>query len=73
MTPYPLAETVPYTAVRLDPDSQQAVYVGPGGQPIEAGKHGTNKQTSRSLTTGGGDGQDPTPSDDTAATDYDSD
>ncbi|GGL43449.1 putative ATP-grasp-modified RiPP [Planomonospora parontospora] len=73
MTPYPLTDPTPVAEVRLDPVSQRAVYIGPGGRPIEAGKHGTNKQTSRSLATGGGDGKSPTSSDDTASTDYDSD
>ncbi|WP_067171252.1 putative ATP-grasp-modified RiPP [Microtetraspora niveoalba] len=64
---------LPHTSVHLDPDTQQGVYVGPGGTPIEAGKHGTNRQTAGCLATGGSDGNAPAPADDTASTDYDKD
>ncbi|TDE41309.1 putative ATP-grasp-modified RiPP [Nonomuraea mesophila] len=72
--PMPSADVEPYAAVGLDPVTQQAVYVGPAGETIEAGKHGTNKQTSKSLSTSGsGDGKTPQRSDDTVQTDYDTD
>lgn len=73
MSPIPPAAAVSYSAVRLDPVTQQAVYVGSDGKPIEAGKHGTNKQTSKTQKTGGGDGQNPRPPDETTVTDYDND
>lgn len=68
--PFPRVEAASHTLVGLAPDTQQGVYVGPGGAPIEAGKHGTNQKTSGCLATGGGDGKDPQPADDTASTDY---
>lgn len=73
MSPVPSAAPASYGAVHLDPVTQQAVYVGPGGKPIEAGKHGTNKQTSKAQKTGGGDGKDPTPPDETTVIDFDDD
>jgi putative ATP-grasp target RiPP len=75
LTPLPPADQTPvYSVVRLNPDSQQAVYLDPAGRPIEAGKHGTNKETSKSLPTGGGDdGSKPQSSDDTVQTDYSDD
>ncbi|MGW4662143.1 putative ATP-grasp-modified RiPP [Streptosporangium sandarakinum] len=68
------ADVVPYR-VELDPVTQAGVYRDAmTGQIIEAGKHGTNKQTSKSQTTGGaGDGKGPQPSDQTKVTDYDTD
>lgn len=68
--PLPPPEADPHILVGLCPHTQQGVYVGPGGEPIQAGKHGTNRQTSGCLATGGGDGKDPRPADDTASTDY---
>jgi hypothetical protein len=49
------------------------VYVGPGGEPIKAGKHGTNKATKKSERTGGGDGKNPQPTDQVEVQDYDDD
>ncbi|MFC7386295.1 putative ATP-grasp-modified RiPP [Sphaerisporangium rhizosphaerae] len=37
MSPLPPASSFSYSTVRLDPVSQQAVHVGPGGEPIKAG------------------------------------
>lgn len=47
--------------VELDPATQIGVYRDAmTGRLIEAGKHGTNKQTSKAVKTGGGgDGQSP--------------
>ncbi|MEU4539001.1 putative ATP-grasp-modified RiPP [Streptosporangium sp. NPDC023825] len=61
--------------VELDPITQTGVRRdATTGRIIEAGKHGTNKQTSRSQRTGGGgDGSAPQPSDQTTVTDYDAD
>jgi putative ATP-grasp target RiPP len=73
MAPLSPASPASYRTVHLDPVTQQAVYVGQDGQPIEAGRHGTNKQTSKAQTTGGSDGQTPTPPDETTVTDYDND
>ncbi|GAA2873092.1 hypothetical protein GCM10010517_33590 [Streptosporangium fragile] len=58
--------------VELDPVTQTGVYRdATTGRLIEAGKHGTNKQTSKTEKTGGGgDGQRPQPSDQTTVTDY---
>ncbi|MER6827556.1 putative ATP-grasp-modified RiPP [Streptosporangium sp. NPDC000563] len=75
--PFALAEitlAVPYR-VELDPVTQTGVHRDvTTGRLIEAGKHGTNKQTSRSQKTGGGgDGSAPQPSDQTTVTDYDTD
>jgi putative ATP-grasp target RiPP len=73
MTPLPPASPFLYASIHLDPVSQQAVYVGPGGEPIKAGKHGTNKATKKKEKTGGGDGKDPQPADQTEVQDYDDD
>ncbi|MEU4223595.1 putative ATP-grasp-modified RiPP [Nonomuraea sp. NPDC026600] len=74
LSPLPAASPAFYESVHLDPRSQRAVYVGPGGQPIEAGKHGTNKETKKKEKTGSrGDGKDPTPPDEVEVTDYDND
>ncbi|MER5646037.1 putative ATP-grasp-modified RiPP [Streptosporangium sp. NPDC002524] len=75
--PFASAEAVlaaPYR-VELDPVTQTAVHRDvTTGRIIEAGKHGTNKQTSKSQRTGGGgDGSAPQPSDQTTVTDYDAD
>ncbi|MEV5407981.1 putative ATP-grasp-modified RiPP [Thermopolyspora sp. NPDC052614] len=59
-----------YTEVRLDPSTQRGVYIGHDGRPIEAGKHGTSKEQKRSQHTGGGDGNSPTPPDDTEIIEY---
>jgi putative ATP-grasp target RiPP len=74
LSPLTPAPPVSYTSVYLDPRSQQAVYVGPEGQPIEAGRHGTNKETKRKETTGSkGDGKAPQSPDEVEVTDYDND
>jgi putative ATP-grasp target RiPP len=60
LSPLPAGSPASYSSVHLDPRSQQAVYTGPGGQPIESGRHGTNKETKKKETTGSrGDGKDP--------------
>jgi putative ATP-grasp target RiPP len=61
--------------VELDPTTQTGVYRDTTtGQLIEAGKHGTNKETNKTEKTGGGgDGQNPQPPDETPVTDYDND
>ncbi|MFD8528435.1 putative ATP-grasp-modified RiPP [Streptosporangium canum] len=83
--PWGLTRSAPFTStapapaapykVELDPVTQTGVYRDAmTGRLIEAGKHGTNKQTSRSQRTGGsGDGKGPQPSDQTTVTDYDND
>ncbi|MET8156739.1 putative ATP-grasp-modified RiPP [Sphaerisporangium sp. NPDC005289] len=73
-TPFASPTATPYR-VELDPATQTGVYRdATTGRLVEAGKHGTNKQTSKTERTGGsGDGRDPQPSDQTTVTDYDSD
>ncbi|MEU4836013.1 putative ATP-grasp-modified RiPP [Streptosporangium sp. NPDC023615] len=83
--PWGLARSVPFAPekaalsapyrVELDPVTQTGVYRdATTGHLIEAGKHGTNKQTSKSQRTGGGgDGSAPQPPDQTTVTDYDTD
>ncbi|GAA3089627.1 putative ATP-grasp-modified RiPP [Streptosporangium carneum] len=74
LVPFVIGESAPYS-VELDPVTQTGVHRDTtSGQLIEAGKHGTNKQTSKTQRTGGGgDGQSPPPSDQTTVTDYDND
>ncbi|MEV6863759.1 putative ATP-grasp-modified RiPP [Streptosporangium subroseum] len=83
--PWGLTRSAPFTStavtpvdpflVELDPTTQTGVYRdATTGQLIEAGKHGTNKQTSKTQKTGGGgDGKNPQPPDETPVTDYDTD
>ncbi|MEV7011704.1 putative ATP-grasp-modified RiPP [Streptosporangium sp. NPDC051022] len=81
--PWGLTQTQPFPApapaaagvrVELDPATQMGVYRDTTGQIIEAGKHGTNKQTSKKeKTRGGGDGSAPSGSDEVTVTDYSSD
>ncbi|MFG1879143.1 putative ATP-grasp-modified RiPP [Sphaerisporangium sp. NPDC049003] len=80
--PWGLTRSAPFTSptaapysVELDPVTQTGLYRDTTtGQVVEAGKHGTNKQTSKTQRTGGsGDGKDPQPSDQTTVTDYDND
>ncbi|MBT2228980.1 putative ATP-grasp-modified RiPP [Nonomuraea sp. NEAU-A123] len=73
LSPLAPASPLSYTAVHLDPVSQQAIYIGPGGDPIEAGRHGTNKETKKKEKTGGGDGENPATPDETEIPDYDND
>lgn len=80
--PWGLTRSVSFTALavapctaELDPVTQTGLYRdATTGHLVEAGKHGTNKQTSKTQRTGGsGDGKDPQPSDQSTVTDYDSD
>ncbi|GGL20907.1 hypothetical protein Sme01_23400 [Sphaerisporangium melleum] len=80
--PWGLTRTAPFVSspappyrVELDSVRQTGVYRdATTGRLIEAGKHGTSKQTSKTQRTGGsGDGRDPQPSDQTTVTDYDND
>ncbi|MEU8247022.1 putative ATP-grasp-modified RiPP [Nonomuraea sp. NPDC048916] len=48
---------VPY--VELDPVTQTSRYFAPSGQPIEAGRHGTDKETNKNTTTSGSDSARP--------------
>ncbi len=72
--PFASPTAAPYR-VELDPVTQTGLYRDAmTGRLVEAGKHGTNKQTSKTQRTGGsGDGKDPQPSDQTTVTDYDND
>ncbi|MFG1879557.1 putative ATP-grasp-modified RiPP [Sphaerisporangium sp. NPDC049003] len=63
-----------YARVTLDPSTQTARYFDPAGQPVEMGKHGTNKSTNTASMSGGGDGKDPQPqTKDDNTTDYEPD
>lgn len=62
------AVTVPY--VELDPETQTGRYFDPSGQPIKAGKHGTNKQTVDNTKTSSRDGQNPQSPDTDSIIDY---
>lgn len=65
-----------YAFMELDPDTQTTRYLDASGQPLEMGKHGTNKAQNTSNPTGGGDGGDPKnppKPDDVNVTDYVSD
>ena len=73
LSPLAPASPLSYTAVHLDPVSQQAIYLGLEGEPIEAGRHGTNKETKKKEKTGGGDGKNPSTPDETEILDYDND
>ncbi|WP_214411937.1 putative ATP-grasp-modified RiPP [Sphaerisporangium fuscum] len=73
--PLPLLAEAPYRPYRveLDPVTQTGIYRDTEtGDIIEAGKHGTNKQTSKSTATTGQDGANPT-SDSDSVMDYDND
>lgn len=59
-----------YAGLELDPGTQTTRYLDASGQPIEAGKHGTNKAQNTSNPTGGGDGRQPPEPDDINVTDY---
>ncbi|WP_424536291.1 putative ATP-grasp-modified RiPP [Sphaerisporangium viridialbum] len=75
VAPFPPVVGVPNRTYRveLDPDTQTGIYRDTvNGDVIEAGKHGTNKQTSKSTATTGQDGANPT-SDSDSVTDYDND
>lgn len=57
--------------VELDPVSQTGIYRDvTSGQIIEAGKHGTNKQTSMPTATSGGDGAKDGGKDNDSSIDY---
>ncbi|MEU0516939.1 putative ATP-grasp-modified RiPP [Streptosporangium sp. NPDC006007] len=75
--PFPPAAATPVNpfSVELDPDTQIGIYRDEKtGQIIEAGKHGTNRETSKRETTGrGGDGKSPQDSDEITITDYSDD
>ncbi|MEU8251041.1 putative ATP-grasp-modified RiPP [Nonomuraea sp. NPDC048916] len=58
--------------VELDPVSQTGRYFDPAGRPIEAGRHGSGKVTSRPTKTAASDGQKRTRDDDSTL-DYSSD
>jgi len=45
--------------VELDAETQMGRYFDPAGQPIQAGKHGTNRETNKPTTTSGPDGKQP--------------
>ncbi|GGO74424.1 hypothetical protein GCM10012289_47040 [Nonomuraea cavernae] len=45
--------------VELDPVTQTGRYFDPSGQPIEAGRHGTNKETNKNTTTSCSDSTRP--------------
>lgn len=64
-----------YARLELDPGTQMTRYLDEAGQPVEMGKHGTNKatNTSQSTSPGDGGGGNPPKSDDVNVTDYDSD
>lgn len=64
-----------YTRLELDPETQMTRYFDGAGQPLEMGKHGTNKATNKSESTSGGDGGEgrPPKADDVNITDYTSD
>lgn len=64
---------VPHTRVELDPATQTTRYLDEDDQPLELAKHGTSRTVSTSNPTGGGDGQNPQPPDDTLVTDYEPD
>jgi putative ATP-grasp target RiPP len=61
---------VAYARLELDPDTQVTVYFDETGQPIEMGRHGTNRSQNTSNPTGRGDGKDPPMPDDVNVTDY---
>lgn len=61
---------VGYVEVRLAPSTQCGVRIDRAGRLIEAGKHGTNRERKRSQQTGGGDGKNPQPPDDTEIIEY---
>lgn len=61
---------VGYVEIRLDPRTQRSVRIDRDGNPVEAGKHGTNREQKRSQQTGGGDGNSPQPPDDTLIIEY---
>lgn len=63
-----------YDRVTLDPVTQTGRYLDERGQVIDMGKHGTNRQTSTSTKSGGGDGNSPqVQAVDDSTTDYESD
>lgn len=64
----------PYSSVALDPATQTTRYLDPAGQPVQMGKHGTNKTSGTASMSGGGDGTKPQPQrQDDNTTDYTSD
>ncbi|WP_405084374.1 putative ATP-grasp-modified RiPP [Microbispora sp. NBC_01389] len=65
-----------YARVALDAATQTARYFDSAGQPIEMGKHGTNKTKNTASKSGGGDGDGNGPrpqTEDDTNTDYESD
>ncbi|MFW5421003.1 putative ATP-grasp-modified RiPP [Nocardiopsis sp. CNT-189] len=57
MAPYPPSAPLPYTRVEIDPLTQTARRFDRTGQPIQAGKHGSNvARPTHSETPMGGDG-----------------
>jgi putative ATP-grasp target RiPP len=63
-----------YARATLDPSTQTARYFDPAGQPIEIGKHGTNRSKNTTSMSGGGDGNTPQPqTTDDNTTDYEPD
>lgn len=72
VTPLDPSTYIDMPHAELDPETQTGRYFDPMGQPIEAGKHGTNKPTNRPTKTSGSDGDKPS-SDDDNTTDYGND
>ncbi|MEV8633861.1 putative ATP-grasp-modified RiPP [Streptosporangium sp. NPDC051023] len=70
--PFPAPAPASFGAVRveLDPVTQTGVYRDIAGQIIEAGAHGTNKETNDPTATSGGDGAKDGGGDTDAVTDY---
>lgn len=66
--------SIPKGRAVLDPATQTSLFITEDGQVIELGKHGTNKSTSTTSYSGGGDGTDPQPQvADDSTTDYEQD
>lgn len=59
MRPYPNQGSADYADVRIDPDTQTAVFLDADGRVMEMPKHGTSTGTRESTQTSKGDGQNP--------------
>ncbi|MEV6981181.1 putative ATP-grasp-modified RiPP [Sphaerisporangium sp. NPDC051017] len=73
VTPFDPSAGVEVPRVQLDPETQTGRYYDPEGQPIKAGKHGTNVETNKATTTSTRDGKEPQNPDSDSTTAYDQD
>jgi putative ATP-grasp target RiPP len=73
VTAFDPSASVEVPHVELDPETQTGRYLDPAGQRIEAGKHGTNRETTKNTQTSQPDGSTPGKGDSDSATDYSDD